>query len=378
MKRVCILFLLFLSVLGYAWGREYNLKGSQTIGTAGIERIVISIQSPRCVACISSLNHDIAIEGNDSSQDLILSLTGNIRSNRRRAVPDLIWERKGRELHVSLYPENLVVLGLVSGGKAVFRAGIPSGFNGSVEVLSDSDNVVLRNLRVSNLSVKVRSGNLSADDLSAKDLDISCSSGNISLDKIGVSGNFNLSSSSGNVNIGQVAVQGKGSFTVSSGNFKGDTLTAAEVDIRSRSGKIDMNTILSKGGINIKSESGKVQCGRIEGERIRVVASSGDISLGELQGELDIESSSGNVALGLSKLAAGVTVSNSSGNIRIRIPAGTGYSVDIETGSGKITLDDSVIGVVNQERDKIRGDVNGGGPLVKLRASSGNIAIQKI
>ncbi len=375
MKRIGIFAVLMTALVASAWSRAYDLKESEGLALTGIDRIVITVRSPKCVASIRTLNHDILVRGNDGDRRLLLSLSGTVRSNRRAAVPRLIWEKRGNEIHVSLYPDNRVIIGLVSRGKAAFEAGIPVGFKGEVEVETYSDNLELRDLSVDSLMVRVRSGNMDAVGISAGSAELRCGSGNIELDRIRTQEDLRVITSSGNVRMGEVIVGGKGTFDLSSGQCIGKTLYGEELEISNSSGDIEIEDAAARGTLSVMASSGRIDFGKTEAARIEIVSKSGNTRIGDLKGEIDVQSSSGNVTLGLRTLTGNVAVTCSSGNIRLTIPAGSRYSVDIEVKSGNVTLDDQVIGVVGQSRGEIRGDANGGGTLIMLRASSGNVSI---
>jgi lia operon protein LiaG len=147
------------------------------------------------------------------------------------------------------------------------------------------------------------------------------------------------------------------------------------LEISNSSGDIEIEDAAARGTLSVMASSGRIDFGKTEAARIEIVSKSGNTRIGDLKGEIDVQSSSGNVTLGLRTLTGNVAVTCSSGNIRLTIPAGSRYSVDIEVKSGNVTLDDQVIGVVGQSRGEIRGDANGGGTLIMLRASSGNVSI---
>ena len=86
MKRTILIWILLITAAGSAWCRGYTLDESEPVSLAGIEKIVIEILEPRCVACVSTLNHDITIQGQERDRRLLLSLTGTVSTNRRGAV----------------------------------------------------------------------------------------------------------------------------------------------------------------------------------------------------------------------------------------------------------------------------------------------------
>jgi hypothetical protein len=63
------------------------------------------------------------------------------------------------------------------------------------------------------------------------------------------------------------------------------------------------------------------------------------------------------------------------GNIKFEVPEGTKMSLDADTGIG--VLSGEFINTTNDEKFHFEGDINGGGPGVKLNTGAGNVKADK-
>jgi DUF4097 and DUF4098 domain-containing protein YvlB len=103
--------------------------------------------------------------------------------------------------------------------------------------------------------------------------------------------------------------------------------------------------------------------------------SSGHIDLRGVQGPLRAESSSGGISV-QGTPAGEWDVTSSSGTIRLALREGAAFDLDARTRSGGIDSRHPITVVGTIDRHSLAGKVRGGGPLVRLRASSGSIRIE--
>lgn len=158
--------------------------------------------------------------------------------------------------------------------------------------------------------------------------------------------------------------------------------------------------IIFPGGVyrelGIESSSGDLELGRIEAEVIDLTTSSGDITVQDLRarvtaveassgsisaagipGRLTGRTSSGDFRFRFSALTAEARLSCSSGDIDLQLPQETGFDLKAETSSGEITcrFPLTVSGAGLNDEDRLRGQYSGGGPLLDLNTSSGDITV---
>lgn len=189
------------------------------------------------------------------------------------------------------------------------------------------------------------------------DAEVNCTSGNI--DMLGMHfGNVELWRTSGNASIGDCTAE-----TFTSDTTSGDTVI--------KSSALGTTKLTCRSGnTNISDTTGSVY----------VRATSGNIDITGAAETLDVGCTSGDVTLDMASgtipaISAGLT----SGNIRIYMPSGAAFDLNARTTSGNITSDLSIAqsGNLNQSYsgEDVSGTCNGGGSLVSLTVTSGNISI---
>jgi hypothetical protein len=131
-----------------------------------------------------------------------------------------------------------------------------------------------------------------------------------------------------------------------------DITAMAEVSVKSGSGDIRVRDV--PGPVTVKGSSGRIELADL-GQTAVVAASSGDVTLTTVKGDVTVQSSSGQVTgsgLGgrtsvecssgdVSLTLAGthpVKVVATSGNVRVKVPQGQPYRVNVQTTSGECNI----------------------------------------
>ena len=177
-------------------------------------------------------------------------------------------------------------------------------------------------------------------------------SGSGSIRVRGVGGNVQASTGSGSILADTVA----GSFSASSG-----------------SGSIDGVSV--NGRITVKSSSGGIAVSQSGAGPTEASTSSGSIRLTGLRGGVRASTSSGTLRV-QGEPTSDWRLSSSSGTVTIELAGKPAFAVDAHSNSGRIATDYpvTVAGIIS--RRELRGSVNGGGPLLHVRTSSGGIHIR--
>ncbi len=192
---------------------------------------------------------------------------------------------------------------------------------------------------------------------------------------------------SGNVAIEgpQLAVQARtGSGNISARSLGGDA------DLATGSGNIEVADVA--GRVNAGTGSGGLRATGI-GRGLRASTGSGEIQA-ELSGAGDVEASTGSGGIRLAGVSGGLSastgsgdvdvsgtptgpwkVSTASGSVSVRVPEGTGFTLDARTSSGSF---DVAVPVTDgrTDRRRVQGIVRGGGPTLSLSTASGGIAVR--
>lgn len=148
-------------------------------------------------------------------------------------------------------------------------------------------------------------------------------------------------------------------------------------------GKVDVHS--SGGPIESRDGEGDLAL-HTSGGRIAVAAHRGNVEAHSSGGGIVLESVAGNVSGNTSggSIRAALTVppdgecrlSTSGGGVTVKLPENAAFDLDASTSGGGVSSDFPIAGAERQ-RGKLRGEVNGGGPLLHLRSSGGSIRIER-
>jgi len=173
-----------------------------------------------------------------------------------------------------------------------------------------------------------------------------------------------------------------GDITVSKikGKIDGET-SGGDLDISSVEGVVRMST--SGGNVNAANSSGDFDLGTsggsMEGKKldgpIHMETSGGNIELRDCNGKLYATTSGGNIEVTMED-NKGIELSTSGGNVTVRLPRSASGDVAAEASGGDVNSDFPFSGKIKEGR--MNGKINGGGPMIKLETSGGDIAINSM
>jgi DUF4097 and DUF4098 domain-containing protein YvlB len=148
---------------------------------------------------------------------------------------------------------------------------------------------------------------------------------------------------------------------------------AGDVDARSGSGSIRAESIA--GNFEGRAGSGSIEIEFASEGNVDVSTGSGTIRLGGLVGALSARAGSGSIIVD-GEPTGDWELSTGSGSVRLRLPEEAAFSLDARTGSGGVTTEHPLTIEGNVDRNHIRGEVRGGGPLITARTGSGSVRIE--
>lgn len=127
---------------------------------------------------------------------------------------------------------------------------------------------------------------------------------------------------------------------------------------------------------NHESSSGNLKGKDITTVKAAIDLNSGNVSLKNFSGEVDGETSSGNVTVEIEKFQNDFRWEASSGNIELTLPEDAGFNLNSHTSSGdvKTMFPIEVTGEIDKE---LKGTVGSGENDIELHTSSGDIRIKK-
>ena len=180
------------------------------------------------------------------------------------------------------------------------------------------------------------------------------SSGNIRTDDIG--GELKAESDYGDIQLGNIA----GSVSAKTGS----------------SGDITLEGCQSR--VEAISDYGDIQLGNIAGSVSAKTGSSGNIGVSNVGGELKAKTDYGDIRAQMTKrfTRPWTLQTSSSGEIIVILLPNVAIDVDARTSSsGSVSSDFRVQGSISE--NSIKGTINGGGPLLKMRTDYGDIYLRK-
>jgi len=150
------------------------------------------------------------------------------------------------------------------------------------------------------------------------------------------------------------------------------------------------------GTVSARTSGGDVKLGRIDGE-VRAHTSGGDIRLAHATGVTDLHTSGGDIRIGtvlntlnastsggdvtaefIGALKGDCELSTSGGDVGVTVDAKAGFQLEASTSGGEVEAEGLTITIERGGIGKTRlhGKVNGGGPLLKLHTSGGDIELK--
>jgi hypothetical protein len=130
------------------------------------------------------------------------------------------------------------------------------------------------------------------------------------------------------------------------------------------------------GNAEISTKAGEIEIKKIVGTAY-IDSISGDVTLSECNGPLHVELKSGNLEVNFTKISDNCDLDLKSGNIQLGLPSSAKFTLDAQSMSGNINSDFEEIAITKEfAKVTANGNINGGGPLVRIRDISGNIDLQ--
>lgn len=203
--------------------------------------------------------------------------------------------------------------------------------------------------------IRTSGGNVTAEAM-ASDLALNTSGGNVTASDI--SGPLYIKTSGGNIRLKKI--EGDTNAHTSGGNISVEGIVGA----------VDLHT--SGGNINIEGEISALKA-HTSGGHINANLQS------TLLEPLVLATSGGNVNASLpAGIQAPAQLSTSGGSVSIALPRDQAFELYAKSNGGGVSLNHSGSFQGTFDKKKIDGNVNGGGPLVKMTTNGGRVTIKEI
>ncbi len=146
------------------------------------------------------------------------------------------------------------------------------------------------------------------------------------------------------------------------------------LDLNTSGGSIKIDDLV--GFIDANTSGGKITVGNVHG-RVDLHTSGGSIRTKAIHGPLDAHTSGGSINVTFAEqLSESATLNTSGGSITAYLVEDIKIDIDASTSGGRVRSQFEIDGRVKKQ--SVRGEINGGGPKLKLHTSGGSISIKSI
>lgn len=154
------------------------------------------------------------------------------------------------------------------------------------------------------------------------------------------------------------------------------TVTVPEeynLELKTNGGSISIDNLT--GNIDANTSGGSIFVGKVNGD-VDLHTSGGSITTDEVKGGINAHTSGGSIEVVFAEqLVDDATLTTSGGSITAYLIEGIEIDLDASTSGGRVRSDFDVNGRTSKK--SIRGEINGGGPRLKLRTSGGSVRIKE-
>ena len=185
--------------------------------------------------------------------------------------------------------------------------------------------------------------------------------------------NVDFETSGGNISLDDL--DGRAKLNTSGGNLSIGTVTG-QVDAKTSGGNISVDG--SNADVDVNTSGGNIQIGEVGG-MVRATTSGGNISVDEVNGDLTARTSGGQITARLATQPQGRSIlQTSGGGITVYLAEEISVNLEAETSAGRVHSDVDVTVQGEIKKDRLRGTINGGGPVLELDTSAGDIHIRRL
>ena len=148
-----------------------------------------------------------------------------------------------------------------------------------------------------------------------------------------------------------------------------------EVEATTSGGNVDLAA--GQGRVKLSTSGGTISAGRLVGPA-ELRTSGGDIKIEAAENTVSAHTSGGDVrAVFVGPLKGDSSLTTSGGDVRATVGRGSGFHLAASTSGGDVRADGLTITIDHGGigKSSLSGDVNGGGPLLELRTSGGDVTV---
>lgn len=160
-----------------------------------------------------------------------------------------------------------------------------------------------------------------------------------------------------------------------SSDIAADTLNLNNFTINTISGTIKTGEISVK-SFNFSSTSGDLIVSKLKSSNNQIKTTSGEIKINSMEGNLSLNSTSGDCYLSYKDMPSGnIDISSISGEIELLTPSNAEFFINASSTSGDVKLSKPIIAEVKKEH-QVRGVVGSDKCRINIKTTSGDITIK--
>ncbi|MBA4407027.1 hypothetical protein C0389_07125 [bacterium] len=152
------------------------------------------------------------------------------------------------------------------------------------------------------------------------------------------------------------------------------TNTDGKLKVETSGGEISL--FKHKGAMDLSTSGGDIICKETTGD-LNAETSGGDIKIDLSEGKLYASTSGGDIIINYSGMNKGFQAETSGGDIQVKLPANFKAKAHFETSGGSITNNFSNSRSERVRRGEVDAEFNGGGEILKLETSGGDIRVDQ-
>jgi hypothetical protein len=149
----------------------------------------------------------------------------------------------------------------------------------------------------------------------------------------------------------------------------------AEVEASTSGGNVSLAE--GRAAVKLGTSGGDISVGRVAGPA-NLSTSGGNIRIESVQSSIRASTSGGDIHAGIvGPLKDDSSLSTSGGRVKVTLEKSAAFRLDASTSGGDVEADGLTITIERggRGRSRLAGTVNGGGPLLKLRSSGGDVIV---
>ena len=175
-----------------------------------------------------------------------------------------------------------------------------------------------------------------------------------------------LSTSGGSLSLSNL--EGTQDARTSGGAIRLEDLTGT-INARTSGGSINLKRL--EGDIEVRTSGGAIRADQLAGT-IELRTSGGSISMDQLSGSIDARTSGGSIRGEFTQITDQLTLRTSGGNIKVSVPGDLGMDLKVRGNYVDMPLRNFT---GESKRNRINGEMNGGGVDVELTTSGGGVKV---